>query len=190
MADSQPPVSASETVIAQPKETPVTPPTQKPKFNQLLIIGGMLLLLCLCIGVCIAAGGVGLFRVYQERAPIESVIDAFMRAMVEKDTDKAFALFSTRVQRQISMSDIEEMLEGNNYVLFEGYQSLEIQNINISKAVNTNQDLPQGTVATVDGIIFYDGDFAGTFDAVLEKEGAIWRLHRVNVIVPPNKIKP
>ncbi len=82
------------------------------------------------------------------------------------------------------------MIEGNNFVLFEGYQSVEVLNLNVSQAFNTNQNLPQGTVAKVDGTISYDGGFIGQFNAVLEKEGDVWRLHNINITVPPNKFSP
>lgn len=190
MTDFQQQTPAPESSVTQSPEAPATPLIKKSNRNRFLIIGGMLLVICVCAVICIAAGGVGLFQINKEKAPLESVLDSFMLAMVARDTDKAFDLFSIRAQRQLSIDDMNEMLEGNNSVLFEGYQSLELQNIKISKAVNTNQNLPQGTVANVNGIIYYDSDFTGTFTAVLEKEGDNWRLHNINVTVPPNKIAP
>jgi hypothetical protein len=81
-------------------------------------------------------------------------------------------------------------LEGNNYVLFDGYRSVTVENINISAAFNTNPDLPQGTVAKVNGTIAYKGGFTGRFEAVLEQEGNKWRLFNINVTVPPDKLSP
>jgi hypothetical protein len=181
---------SSEPVVAQPVEAPTPPPTKKSNRNLFLIIGGVLLLFCVCAGACLAVGGAGAFQVYKEKAPVGRVLDSFMRAMVDKDADKALSLFSSRAQKQMSKSDLEKMWEGNNYVLFEGYQSLEIGNLNISKDFNTNQNLPQGTVAKVDGTVSYQGSFTGHFDAVLEKEGDTWRLFHINVVVPPDKVKP
>lgn len=82
------------------------------------------------------------------------------------------------------------MLAGNNYALFEGYQSVTIQNINITTGVNTNPDVPQGLVAKVDGIVTYSGGFTGSFNAVLEREGDHWALDAININIPPNKIQP
>lgn len=135
-------------------------------------------------------GGTAFITVLREREPVSNVIDSFMTSMVEKDTESAYALFSTRAQRQIKISELDKMLEGNNYYLFDGYRSIEIGNLNVSKSFNTNQDMPQGTVATVDGTISYSNGFQGRFEAVLEKEGDVWPLHSINVTVPPDKFKP
>jgi hypothetical protein len=190
MTDPQQQIPVPEPII-QPSEVVATPPPIK-KSNKtlLLVIGGMLLVICICIVLCVALGGTSLLKIYQEREPVSKVIDSFMQAMVQKDTQKAFELFSTRAQKQIKMGDLNKLLEGNNYVLFDGYQRIEIGNLNISKAFNTNENLPQGTVAKVNGTIFYTGGFTGRFDAVLEKEGDTWHLFNINVTVPPNKLTP
>jgi hypothetical protein len=133
--------------------------------------------------------GASMFKVYTEKAPVESVLDAYMRHMANKDADSAYALFSPRAQRQIPISEVQEMLEGNNYFLFEGYQSLSMTNLNISAAANTNPDLPQGTVAEVTGVITYEGDIQGSFNGVLEKVGDEWMIDGIYVTVPPSKIK-
>jgi hypothetical protein len=142
------------------------------------------------MGLCLVLGGASFVSVFREKAPVEEVIDAFMQAMVESDTEKAFTLFSSRAQRQMETNDLQDMLSGNNFVLFEGYQRIEIGNLNVSKAINTNQDMPQGTVVNVDGTVHYDNGFTGRFDAVLEKENGFWRLHAINITVPPDKFTP
>lgn len=187
MADSsqsQYPISES---IVQPSEIPFVEPPKKSNRTLLFIIGGVLLLICICAVLCVAAGGTGFAKVFQEREPVQAVISEFMQAMEEKNTDNAYALFSSRAQRQLDISEIEKMIEGNNFVLFEGYQSVEVLNINLTQAFNTDQDLPQGTVAKVDGTISYNDGFIGQFNAVLEKEGDVWRLHTINITVPPDK---
>ena len=189
MADIEPqsPTPAPDVPLS---ETPVVPSQKNRNRNLVLIIGGVLLVLCICVGLCLVLGGATVITVYKEKAPIGEVIDKFMQAMVERDTKNALTLFSTRAQRQIKASNLETMLEGSNYVLFDGYQRIEIGNLNVSKAFNTNQDLPQGTVAKVNGTVYYDGGFTGRFDAILEKEAEAWRLHSINITVPPNKLTP
>ncbi|MEW6031044.1 MAG: hypothetical protein AB1554_16365 [Chloroflexota bacterium] len=182
---------SSPAPLIQPIESIAAPPSVK-KSNKVLWlgIGGGLLVVCLCVVLCLALGGTSLLKVWQEREPVTEVIDSFMRAMVERDTERAFALFSTRARRQIKIDSLEEMLAGNNYALFEGYQSVTIQNINITTGVNTNPDVPQGLVAKVDGIVTYSGGFTGSFNAVLEREGDHWALDAININIPPNKIQP
>ncbi len=114
-------------------------------------------------------------------------MDEFMSAMADKDAAKAYALFSIRSQRNTTLADVEKLLDGNNYILFEGYRSVTLRNLNLSAAFNSNPDLPQGTVAKVEGTVSYEGGFTGAFNAVLEQEGDKWRLFGINVTVPPDK---
>lgn len=156
-----------------------------------IIIVLVVVISCLCIGICTVAGGrgtiTGLMKVNQERDNVAAVIEEFMQAMMVRDTEAAYALFSTRAQRQTPLSDVEEMLAGNNYVLFENYQSTLVTNLSIKAAFNTNDNLPQGTVAEAQGTISYDDGFTGTVMAVLEEENDEWRLHNIHITVPPNK---
>ena len=163
---------------------------KKSNKNLWIIVGIVVAVICICSIICLALFGTSFVKVMVERAPVEAVLDTFMKNMEAKDVESAYALFSSRVQRQISQADLKEMIEGNNYVLFEGYQSLSVQNLNLSAAVNTNPDQPQGTVANVNGEISYSGGFTGSFDAVLEKVDGNWMLYFINVTVPPNKIQP
>lgn len=130
-----------------------------------------------------------MFRVNSEKAPIVLVLDPYMRAMTNQDPDIAYVLFSPRAQRQIPISDLQEMLEGNNYFLFEGYQSLSVTNINISAVANTNPDTPQGTVAKVNGVISNEGDIQSTYNGIQEKVGDEWILDGIHVTVPLTKIE-
>jgi hypothetical protein len=110
-----------------------------------------------------------------------------MRAMVARDVNGAYALFSTRAQRQTAIADLHALDTGANYVLFDGYQSLAIESTNITNSVNTNPDVPQGHVATVSGTITYTGSVTGSFRATLEQEAGTWRLDAINITVPPSK---
>lgn len=188
----------SQQVPLQPEPSPVTPPqipdpvtstTQKSKKKTWVIVGIVLGVLLLCSIVCVAVFGTSLYKVLTEKAPVEAVLDAYMQHMVNEDVESAYALFSPRAQRQIPISKVQEMLEGNNYFLFEGYQSLTLSNLNISAAVNTNPDVPQGTVANVTGVIIFEGDIQGSFTGILEKVDGEWMIDAINITVPPGKIK-
>lgn len=191
MADeSQGPVQEPKTEgqTVQPIVTPSAP--KKSNTNSWIIAGAALVVICICGVICLALLGTGVGKIIVERAPIEAVLDAFMKDMQAKDVESAFALFSPRVQRQISIADVQDMIDGNNYILFDGYQSLAVQNLNLTAAANTNPDLPQGTVANVDGAISYSGGFTGSFEATLEKVDGKWMIHRINITVPPDKFQP
>jgi hypothetical protein len=166
-------------------------PAQPPKSskNIWIIVGIVVVVLCLCSIACFALFGTSMYKVYTEKAPVELVLDNYMRHMANKDAEGAYALLSPRAQRQIPISEVENLLEGNNYILFEGYQSLLVINLNISATANTNPNLPQGTVANVTGTIMFEGNIQGSFNGVLEKVDGTWMIDSMFVTVPPDKIK-
>jgi hypothetical protein len=180
---------------SQPENPPavtgaVAPQLRKTNKKLWAILGIAFGVICLCSILCITLIATGTGKVMVEKAPIESVLDAFMKDMEAKDIESAYALFSPRAQRQVPMADLEKMIQGNNYILVEGYQSLSVRNINLTAAINANPDVPQGTVANVSGIISYDGGFTGQFTAILEKVDGVWKLDGINVTVPPDKFQP
>lgn len=191
----QPEEAQTEPVTVVPVETPapvyVAPQKPRRSFKMPVLIAGIILLaglccLCLCVVVC----GTSTSSVLEERPKIAKVIDAYMRAMADRDAEKAYALFSSRAQRQMSISEIKEGMEGANYVLFDGYVGAEVQTLYISVTANTNPDVPQGRVARTGGIVKYQDGYSGSFQAILEQEGGVWKLHHINVTVPATKFSP
>jgi hypothetical protein len=144
----------------------------------------------MCSFLCIALIATGVGKILVEQAPVELILDTFMKDMEAKDVESAYTLFSPRSQRQTPITEVEKLIEGNNYAIFEGYQSLTVQNLNLTAAANTNPDMPQGTVANVTGTVSYEGGFTGTFNAVLEKVDGEWKLFNINITVPPDKFAP
>lgn len=183
--ENQPVLPQSQTPIS------ITTPSQSQKSNKniWLIVGIVVAFICLCSILCIVVFGTSMYKVYTEKAPVEAVLDTYMRDMANKDAESAYALFSPRAQRQIPISKVQELLEGNNYIIFEGYKSLSVSNLNISAVANTNPNIPQGTVAKVTGVVIYDDGIQGTFNGVLEKVGDKWMIDGIHVTVPPSKIK-
>lgn len=180
--------SATTTIATNDLSPKTTPPIGRNRINKRWLIIGAVAFILLCGGVCVATFGIGVARAFMERPQVEKVIDEFMRAMVAKEIPQAYTLFSNRAQRQTERSALEEMITGNNYSLFSGYQGVAIERIDMRAQFNTNQDLPQGTVANVVGTLRYDGDISGQVTAVLEKEDGEWRIHAINITVPPDKL--
>jgi len=145
-----------------------------------LVVGIVIGVIVICGGIFALMAG----KVAVEKAPIESVLDSFMKCMVAKDVESAYALFSRSAQRQFPISDLQKLIEGNNYALFEGYQSLSVQGIEVTVSTNS------GTVATVSGTTRYDDGFQGTFNGDLEKVNGKWRLVGIHITVPPDKFQP
>lgn len=177
---------AADTLL--PLGAPTPQPTGRNWFPLFLVLAALGIATCVCVGLCIATMGSSLYAGITERDDIEQVLDRLMTAMEAKDSQTAYALFSVRAQRQWGIEELDKLLVHGNYVIFKNYRSLSLQNINISAAVNTNPDAPQGTVANVSAIIEYDDGFEGQMTAVLEKDGKEWRLFGFNVIVPPDKL--
>ncbi len=163
------------------------PAARRPRRGAWLIAGAVVAGLCLCAGLCATALGTGIFKAFAERSKVESVLDQFMSAMAEQDTERAYELFSARARRNLTQADVESLLTGNNFVLFDGYRRLKVEAINLSVGFDTGPDGPQGTVASVQGTIDYAGGITGTFDAVLEQDEGQWRVYGINVSVPPAK---
>ncbi len=183
--------ASSQQEIPPAPQVPTPFPAQPHKSNKSIwiIVGIVLLALCLCSMAFVAIFGTSMYKVYTEKAPVESVLNSYMRYMANKDAESAYRLFSPRTQRLAAISKLQEMLKGNNYILYEGFQSLSVSNINISAVVNTNPDVPQGTVANVTGIINFEGGIQGSFNGILEKVDGKWMIDGVSVSVPPDKIK-
>ena len=190
MTDNIPPLAEEqEQPPAQPPTGPAVPQTQKSKKTVWIMVGIAAIILCLCSIACVVIFGSALYKVNAEKAPAESVLDAYMQHMEDKDAESAYALFSPRAQRQVLLSDVQAGLEENNYTIFEGYQSLSITTIKISAVANVNPDVPQGTVATVTGVVNYEGDIQGAFNATLEKVDDEWMIDGMYVTVPASKFK-
>jgi hypothetical protein len=163
-------------------------PTKESRKKPMLIVGALVAGLFLCVVLCVVVMGTGAVKALFERDDVEQAIDEWMRAMVRKDTDAAYTLLSTRAQRTASRSKLDDLAQGNNFAVFDGYKCVQVTTLNIGAAFQTNPDLPQGTVARVNGTITYEGGYTGRFEAVLEQENGEWRLFGINLTVPPDKM--
>jgi len=168
-------------------EAPTRAPLPRSRRNLLIIISVIAVAICACVGIGAFTIGRGILGSVTEQSTITPVLDQCMQAIVARDSNRAYALFATRAQRQTAIADVATLFAGPNYVLFEGYQSLKIESTNITSSVNTNPDVPQGVVATVTGTISYSGQVTGSFRATLEQEARVWRLDAINITVPPSK---
>ena len=114
--------------VSPPSSEVVSPPPPRRSNKRYWIISGIVLgILCLCSIVCIALVVSGANKIQSAQAPVLSVIDSYMKFMVEKDAKSADALFSPRAHRIIELSNLEKDLVGSNFAIFEGYQSLELR---------------------------------------------------------------
>lgn len=177
---------APEATVLQPAPEPPS----KSKRNQYLIIGIAIAGVCVMTLLCVALAVRGVAGFGSDRTAMQQLIDQFMRDMAKKDAESAIALFSSHARSQMEISTLEKLLQGNNFVLFDGYQSDTVDSINYTAAFNTNPKLPQGKVANIRGTVHYAGGIQGVYQAVLEQDGGEWRLFGINITVPPDKFSP
>lgn len=190
MDDEKPQANDEFSLESNPEELDVPlvqPEAPKRNLKHLVGIAAVVVFSCLVIGGVLIASGLN--KISSEKPLVEFVLDRFMQEMLAGNVDAAYALYSPRAQRQFSKEDLDTFLQGNNFVLIEGYQSLTISNLNIKAVANTNPDVPQGTVAEVSGMISYENDFSGQFNATLEKVDGDWLLDFINITVPPDKFQ-
>jgi hypothetical protein len=180
--------------------TAVSPHPSKSNKKLWILLGVAISILCCISIICIAVIEPLLFNASMmgvdkastemaiEKAPIESIIDSYMEYMAAKDAERAYALISPRAQQEIKISKIQELLK-NNYVLFEGYQSLSIYSVNVGAFVNINPNARQGIITSVSGIITYENDIQRTFSGTVEKVNGEWQIADVYITLPPIKKK-
>jgi hypothetical protein len=107
------------------------------------------------------------------------VVGEFMTAMFNKDVAAAVALFPTGSEAE--MTPQLEGLLADQFYLFEGYQSITVTSI------STNAGADQ-TTAELEGMVAYEDDFEGVFQAALLKEGDAWKLTNITVNVSEEKV--
>jgi hypothetical protein len=136
---------------------------------------------------CVSSNGFLLYKTYTEKAPVEVVLNSYMQYMENNDTESAYALFSPRAQRQIPISVLEGMLEGNYSYIFEEYQNLSVTNINYKLSANSDPNVPQGSVATVNGAIDFEDNSQGSFEGILEEVDDQWMIDGIHVYAQPEQ---
>lgn len=154
----------------------------------LAIVGAVILVPCVCCGGIGIFVGRGIYIAATEREDVQGVVDLYMQNMRNKAVEQAYALFSSRARRQVPTNQLQQAVDGPSYAMFADYERATVTFISVSTSAHSDQNQPQGTVANVSGTVSYAGGVQGTFRATLEREEGQWRLHNINVTVPPAKV--
>lgn len=169
-----------------PEEVIITPESERirrPGAVRRVIFG--LLTLLLVLSMCLGVGGITALdeiRQYFERREMSAALDTFMVAMSQGDSAAAYHLMAEDFQDRVPYHQLDAMLRGDEFGLFEGYRELEINSV----AMRTQRN---GTViAEVTGHFRYDGDFEGDFVTRMIEEEGNWRLASLQIHVSPAKI--
>jgi hypothetical protein len=151
----------------------------------LAIIGASLVL---CGALAVAGVGSSLLLTLTSKGDVASVVDRFMRAMENRDVYRAHALFSPEIQRQLPAARLDTLARGRNRGLFTGYRALEVDSLEVSRSVNTDPTVLQGTLARVRGSITYASGARGTFEGSLQKHAGRWLLRDIKIILPAENL--
>jgi hypothetical protein len=119
------------------------------------------------------------------------ILDAFMKRMEEKDPEAALELWSTCGRGYISLAVLENLQKGDNYALFEGYESIELTKFITIDRISSSLEISQSTIAEVEGTVTYEGfdEFGFFTGALIEVENDVWRICQFHINVPPSKLK-
>ncbi len=168
-------------------------PSQPKKSRSILlgiIFASSVVGVCLCLITCLAPFVISAVKTASEKAPVESVLNAYMEYMAVKDVNSAFALFSPHMQEQTPAEYMQNLVADHNYAMFSGFQNLTVDSLKLGSETSSDPTKPQGTIAMVSGTISYSDGFTGQYVAILEKIAGTWKLYSVTVTVPQNKGAP
>jgi hypothetical protein len=182
-------IDIDSNIQTNPAPSIPNPPKKSNKAIIWIIIVCALCLGCITIigvSVMLAKGIKGLGNTSQEAT---TVIESYIRDMAAREYEPAYDLLCPKAQKKVSVEDLKKLTEGNNYELYDGFESISIVNFRSTQAFNTNPNLPQGDVLTLDGSVIYSDDFTGTFSATLEKVDGEWKIFSIFITIPPNKVE-
>ena len=180
----------TENVLQEPMPAQVPAPAsaappQKQSRLPWLVGGGLLVAMCLCVGLCLTL----FIGVNAQERPALQVVDAFMQAMSKRDANQALALYSSRAQKQALLPQMQDMLRGLNFALFDQYAQVHVGEFKISPSFSAASNQPQGLLGQLSGTISYADGYTGQFQAVLELENLTWKLYNINVTAPKEKFE-
>lgn len=139
---------------------------------------------CITLSLCFALVGGQYFANIGENGNAAAVAEQYMRRMAERDPAGAYALFSTRAKGNLTLTDLERRLEGDGFANYAGFTLLQVDDANIEQITSADPSLAQGRIATITATISYQDGHSAQLRATLEQEGAIWRIHTIDVIAP------
>jgi hypothetical protein len=178
--------------IYDSSETEPLEDKKKEPYSAKRIIAITLLSFCALLGMCLLTAGVFIGKRALEwtagKASYASVIDSFMTTMQRSDYYAAQALFSIKAQEVATIAKLEGMKKGGNAAIFDQYQNIRVDFINNISSLNTDSSL-SGKFVNIKGAVQYSDGYMGQFTASLHLENGHWKIHSVNIIIPPDKIE-
>ncbi len=169
-----PPAPAREPELTITSEVPTDRWRIKPKIV-LIVIGAMVLACVTLAVVLILASAIPVLQTMsREGDNISGTIEAFMLAGERNDSQAAYGQFSSSAGTDVTPTSVEDLIN-NQRDLFEGYESVKLQNFQINAGT-------KGTTARVDGAIHYASRTPVQFTGSLNRESGQWKLININFL--------
>lgn len=147
----------------------------------LSVVGALCLFSVTVYGGCFAS----FFSSASEMTSATPLVEKYMRLMAAHNSAAAESLFSQEIDPYDTKRELDAMLRGPNYVLFEGYRSLNSEG---GSFFHRQGCLTNTSTLNVQGPISYEDGTVGHFTAQMVRERDAWALLGVSVVVPPAKI--
>lgn len=154
---------------------------ERKRKNKRIIIGVIVIFLLIICAGCVIVGNLvrNLDFSFDSDSP---TVEEFIQSMSDKDVDHAYGMLSTSGQATYSRADMNAMVDGIDFVLFEGFQDITITNFKSYSGTN-------GTYQQVQGMVNYQNQWQGEFYFILDKEDGEWKVSSFEITVPPGKVE-
>jgi len=172
-------------------DEPAPPPTPSPvipyknRAARKLVKGLGLVLVLVILGILalpVCQFFVGFVSSFpEESSSVAQVLDEYLAALANQDAERAYVVVSRSAEAQLNLEILENLVQGNNYRVFEGYQEISFTDFELTQFGSDRS-------AEVSGYVSYTDNYVGDFSAVLVKENGTWKIQMMQVNVPPDKI--
>lgn len=123
-------------------------------------------------------------NVESDQEKISLIIDELMSALVARDIDRAYEMFSPQARSDELRTSLMAMNDEVNYAVLDSYDRIEMIHLEIGPVLTSEFG---GTLARADGIIHYTNGYTGEFSAELLPDGEGWDVVWFHPKVPPAK---
>jgi hypothetical protein len=111
------------------------------------------------------------------------VVDACFRALDARDSERALRLLADSEDPTVPRRELEAMLSEQNYPVIAGYRGLVVDTL------TTHYTFWSNARVYLRGRTSYQDGTVGNFTAALVWEANAWRVMRINVVAPPEKLE-
>lgn len=160
-------------------EPTATPRRGRSKLFYILagVFGTVIVIALLCGGLT----ATGIFFAWRATSEVQPVLTEFMRNLADEDVDAAYAMMSEDGKKQMSRAALANFVNGPGRQYTYGFKSLTVQSLNRSMVANSNPNIVQGDVTSVQAALRYEDGSSGSLTATLQKIGGRWLIFGAHI---------